>query len=506
MTQSPLIAGLDVGTSNIKALIAEPNGTVLSVASIPTPSHHPLPGRTHYNPDEIWAATVEVLKSATAEVEDPHRITGIAVASVGETGYPVDKDGLPTHDAIAWFDTRSEAQAAWLKREIGDSAIYETCRMPIQPIFGLCKLLWLRDNAPDAFLRTATWLNTADYIAFRLSGEKATDPSLASRTLCFDISKLEWSAYILDLAGLSLSLMPPIRQSGEPIGHVRPDVADQTGLPSTCRVSAGGHDHVCGALGVGVVEPGTVLNSLGTAEAVFLTTREPVNDSVLGAQGYSVGGHVVRDRYYTIGGLYSSGGTVDWVTGLLGHLDRQELLDLAKQMPPGSGGATFLPHLWMSNPPYGDAPSRAAFVGLTGDTNPASLYRAVLEGIAFESHLCLNGLASVGPIDRIVAIGGSTRNDLLMEIKANVYGRPVTIAKTAEAVALGAAILGGLGAGVYVDIDDVIDQIRIDTRTLNPDPALVTRYADLFENVYTHLYPSLSNLSQRIHDTQGAAP
>ena len=503
MSPSPLIAGLDVGTTNIKVVIAQPDGTVLTVASCATPSHHPKPGWAYYDPEEIWAATVEVLTAATSDIDEPARIAGIAVASVGETGYPVDNDGHPTHHAIAWFDTRSEAQAIRIKQEIGDDLIYETCRMPIKPIFGLCKLLWIRDNEPEAFARTASWLNTADYIAFRLSGEKATDPSLASRTLCFDISKLDWSTPVLDKAGLAHGLMPPIHRSGTALGHIRPGVADQTGLPPSCTVSTGGHDHVCGALAVGVVNPGTVLNSLGTAEAVFLPTHEPVNAPDLGEQGYSVGGHVAWDRYYALGGLYSSGGSVDWVSGLLGRLDRQELLALARKTSPGCGGVTFLPHLRMSNPPYGDAPSRAAFVGLTGDTDSATLYRSVLEGIAFESHLCLNGLASVGPIDRIVAIGGSTRNDLLMQIKANVYGRPVTIAKTEEAVALGAAILGGLGAGIYADLDDVITRIRINTKMVDPDPRLATRYADLFENVYKHLYPPLSDLSQRIHRTQG---
>ncbi len=156
----------------------------------------------------------------------------------------------------------------------------------------------------------------------------------------------------------------------------------------------------------------------------------------------------------------------------------------------------------MLNPPYGDAPSRAAFVGLTGDTDQACLYRSVLEGIAFESHLCLNGLTRVGPIDRILAIGGSTRNDLLMQIKASVYGGPITVVKTEEAVALGAAMLGGLGAGVYADIEDAINQVRIETRSVDPDPVMVQRYAELFEHVYTHVYPSLTDLNRRIHAAQ----
>ncbi len=180
MPSSPLIAGLDVGTTNIKALIAEPDGTVVSLTSRPTPVHHPSTGRAHYEPEEIWSAVCDVLRAATSTISDTSRITGIAVASVGETGFPVDVDGNPTHHAIAWFDTRSEPQAAWVRERIGSERIYQICRMPVKPIFGLCKLLWIRDNAPDAYARTTSWLNTADYVAFLLSGEKASDPSLAS--------------------------------------------------------------------------------------------------------------------------------------------------------------------------------------------------------------------------------------------------------------------------------------------------------------------------------------
>lgn len=503
MTDSPLIAGLDVGTTNVKALIAEPDGTVVALASTPTPCRRPEPGRAHYEPDEIWNGVLRVLREATSQIREPARIMGLAVASVGETGFPVDASGEPAYPGIAWFDTRSEPQARWLKDEVGDDRIYNTCRMPIQPIFGLCKLLWLRDNAPDAFKRTATWLNTADFVAFRLSGEKATDYSLASRTLLFDIAAHSWSAYLLNLANLSPNTLAPLVRSGTPLGQILPHVADATGLPKTCTVAVGGHDHICGALGVGVVEPGDVLNSLGTAEAVFVPTERPTNDPVLGRQGYSVGSHVAWDRYYLIGGLYSSGDSVDWVSRLLGNLDREDLLARAKQSPPGAGGVTFLPHLRMANPPFGDAPSRAAFIGLTGDTEPSDVYRAVLEGISFESRLCLDGMRNAAPAGRIIAIGGSTRNDLLMEIKSSIFGRPITIAQTEEAVALGAAVLGGLGAGTYSDIDHAVASLKVETRTIDPDPLLVERYETLFGSVYRHLYPSLSQLNERIHDVQG---
>jgi xylulokinase len=500
LTSAPLLAGLDVGTTNIKALIAEPDGTVVSIASLPTPTHHPKPGWAYYEPSEIWSSVCDVLSIATSAVEEPARIAGIAVASVGETAYPVDKDGKTVHHGIAWFDTRAKAQADWLAKHIGADRIYKSCRMSIQPIYGLCKLLWMRDNEPDALARTTSWLNTADFIAFKLSGERATDPSLASRALLFDVDKYAWATDILVDCGLSPDLLAPLKRSGTAIGKVLPNVAKITGMPDTAVVATGGHDHVCGALGVGVADPDTVLNSLGTAEAQFIPIDKPLMKPEVAAQGYSVGGHVARDRYYAIGGLYSSGGSVDWVKSILGSLDHAELLQMASKVPPGSQGVCFLPHLRIANPPFGDAPSRGAFVGLTGDVDQGTLYRAVLEGIAFEAKLCLDGLlsyAGLTDVDRIVAIGGSTRNDLLMRIKASVYGRPLTISETEEGVALGAAILAGLGAGVYRDMEDAGSTVVQKTRIVEPEHELMQAYTESFIT-YKHVYPSLKDLNARI--------
>ena len=503
LTSNPLIAGLDVGTTNIKALIAEPDGSVLAAASAPTPTHYPQPGWAYYEPDEIWAVVVDVLSKVTSVVDEPERIASIAVASIGETAYPVDARGNPTHHGIAWFDTRTKDQAAWLNEHIGADRIYKTSRMSIQSIYGLCKWLWMRDNEPEALSRAATWLNTADYIAFKLSGEKATDPSLASRTLLFDVDAYSWARDIVTDCGLSPDLLAPLIRSGEAVGQVLPEVARQTGLTPSTVVAVGGHDHVCGALAVGVVEPGTVLNSLGTAEALFLPTHQPLNKPEVSAQGYSVGAHVVSDRFYAIGGLYASGASVDWVTKLLGNIDHGDLLDRASRVKPGSLGVCFLPHLRIANPPFGDAPSRGAFVGLTGDVDPGTLYRSVLEGIAFEAKLCLDGLLSYADLtdfDTLIAIGGSTRNHLLMTIKASVYEKPITVSKTDEATALGAAILGGIGAGVYANSEEVVSTMIQNTRIVEPRKDLTERYREIF-TTYNHVYPSLKELNARIDNS-----
>ncbi|MEA2526617.1 MAG: hypothetical protein QOF73_3844, partial [Thermomicrobiales bacterium] len=185
----PLLIGLDIGSTNVKAVVYEPDGRTVASASVPTVTHYPRPTWAFYRPDELWARAVQVLREAIADVDDPRRIAGIAVASMAEAGVPLDRHGHPTYDAIAWFDRRTIPQRDWLGRAIGEDMLFARTGLSLQPIWSLCKLLWIKENEPEAWARTVRWLNVADFIAYKLSGEPATDWSLASRTLAFDIRR-----------------------------------------------------------------------------------------------------------------------------------------------------------------------------------------------------------------------------------------------------------------------------------------------------------------------------
>lgn len=300
--------------------------------SAPTPAHRPRPGWAHHHPEELWRCVAETIRRAVAQVADPGRIAGIAAASMGESGVPRDASGAPTGEIIAWFDSRTHAQAEWLERTLGRDRVYERTGLFPKPIFGLCKMRWFKERAPGAYARTAAWLNVADYIAFRLSGKKATDYSLASRTLAFNIHRREWDREILGESGISPDLFAPALPGGADLGPVLPGAARETGLPETARVAAGGHDHVCGALAAGAVEPGALLNSIGTAEAVFLPLRRPSLTPELNAQGHTTGAHVASDRYYILGGIYTSGASVEWLREVLGETTAQRPR-LARRLP-----------------------------------------------------------------------------------------------------------------------------------------------------------------------------
>jgi xylulokinase len=405
---------------------------------------------------------------------------------------------------IAWFDARTRPQSEWLADRFGRDHLFAITGLSLQPIWSLCKLLWLKDEAPDAWRRTVRWLHVADYVAYRLCGVPATDCSLASRTSAFDITARCWREDILRDCDVDPGILAPLVESGTRLDTVTFEASRATGLPTSAVVCAGGHDHVVGALGSGIGAPGQLLNSLGTAEAMFLPLRTPISDPKMGVDGYTQGCHVVPGMYYVFASQYTSGASITWFQEVVGdNLPIDVLIEEATAIPPGSYGVAFLPHLRLANPPYDDPRSRGAFVGLHTDTGRGALFRAVLEGLALESRQALQGLERYGGVtmpSRAIAIGGSSRIRLLMQIKASSLGLPYDVAEIPEATALGAAMLGGIGAGVYRDTADVVASVAIAGHRVEPDPQEAQLYDRLYAGVFRRLYPAIRGLSHAIDD------
>ena len=225
MSTTPLLVGIDVGTTNIKAIIFDPSGQTVAQASTPTPTYYPRPNWAYYDPEELWQATASALRQATQQLDNADSIAGIAVASMGETAVPIDAAGQPVYEAIAWFDRRTQPQVEWLDKTIGKDRLFAVSGLSLQPIFGMCKMLWIKENEPDAFKRIALWLNTADYIAYRLCGVPATDLSLASRTLALNLAEGRWDEDLLQEVGLPSKIFAPLLVGGTGLGPVTPQAS-----------------------------------------------------------------------------------------------------------------------------------------------------------------------------------------------------------------------------------------------------------------------------------------
>lgn len=501
----PLFCGIDAGTSQVRALVFTAAGKVVASAAAPTPIQALGPDRAELDAEALWQVTGTVLRQATAALPDARAVRSIGVASIGEAGVLVGGDGQPLAPIIAWYDTRTQGELEWLLSSIGFERLHRLTGLCADPTFSLPKLMWQQRHLPEAYKAARHWLNVGDYLAWRLCGELATDLSLASRTLLLDLEQQVWASSLLDATGIRPSLLPPILASGTLLGRLLPDVAAATGLPSDCVVGIGGHDHVCGLLAAGADRPGVLLDSLGTAEALSLVVEAPVTDAALGWDGFNQGViKVDRPLYYVFGGLPTAAAAVEWFRGLHGGVEHAALIAEAKAVPPGSDGVLFLPHLRLGSPPFPDPIGRGAFIGLSATTSRGAMFRAVLEGLALDAanilKAMLRHLGRSAP-ERILAIGGSTRNELLMRLKATAYATPVDVLDLPDTTCLGAALLGGLATGEFAGLAEARARLAVAMRTSEPDSFWDEPQRQQRQTLYAAAYAAMRPLHARLLDS-----
>lgn len=392
--------GLDLGTTGIKAVAFDGDDNEIARATLPTPTRSLPHGSAEYDGDELWETAAAVLRTVTSELDEAgHRAVALATASMGEAGVLVDGAGRPTAPIITWFDPRTADQADWWIETVGVERTHRIAAIPPRPVFGATKMLWTKTHWPEAWAAGRHWLNMADWAAYRLTGQMATDHSLASRTMLFDLAARQWSDELVDAAGLDRSMLAPPIESGAKVGTVTADAAAETGLPEGSVVGAGGQDHVCAALALGVTEPGMLLDSIGTAEAFFLVADELDTSGRIAEAGIGQGAHVVPDRTYAMTGQ-PGGGRIDSL--------RQQL---------GLDWPSFL-------------------------ATPAA--ERVIDEVATEGQERIDLLVEVTRTgaDRHIATGGGSRNAKLIERKQAIGGLHIEVAAQTEATALGAALLG----------------------------------------------------------------
>lgn len=442
----------DIGTSHYKAGLFELDGTACHVALRATPVRRAADGRADLDPEQLWQTMVTVLAEAAAASQGSP-IAALGIASMAETGLLLDRrSARPRSPFIPWFDTSARPQAEGIAAKGDPLTIFRRSGLRVSYKCGLAKLLWLRQHNPE-IADGAVWLSAADFVAQRLTGRQATDPTLAARTLAYRLDTGCWDADWLAHFGLGTALFPPVLPSGQIMGRITRAAAAETGLPAGLPVAICGHDHVVAALAVGAAAPGTVLDSIGTAEALVgaLPARLLTDEDF--ASGLVFGPHVTPGQMCWMGALSASGGALDWLRGVLDDppLSYEELAALSTQTTPEPSDLLFLPYLLGAQAPWPDPRARGAFIGLTEAHRRADLVKAVLQGIAYEVAWILHTAeaATSHPVQSVVAAGGGVRVPMWLQIRADVTGRPVSAAPHAEATLLGAALLAGLNTGVY---------------------------------------------------------
>jgi len=500
---TPVLIGLDFGTTNLKGVCFKTTGELLVRVEAQTPKIHPQEGWTEWDPIQIWDTLVKLLQELMRDLPSGYIPVGISVASVAESVVGIDKRGHPTGPIIAWHDRRSELEEKWLRSRISEEEVFAITGSPIDATFALFKILWVKRHQPEHFSAAVRWLLVADWITFCLTGEMTSNASLASRTLAFDISGLEWSDRILEAAGLDRTTFAELRPSGTPMGKIIPEVADRCGLPKEVVVTVGGHDHVCGAIAAGAVRPGILLDSIGTSEALFVPMSAPTQATRFLRASFCQGVVQVADRsasYYAIAGMPSAGECIEWFLRLLRSDGQIEsLTDTASRCEPNR--TLFVPHLRFVSSPTPQRNARGAFFGLTIDTSTSQLFRAVLEGITFEGKYISDTLISMAgaePASEIWCVGKAFQNELFQRIKANINGVPLRIAQQPDLAARGAAILAGLGAGTYGSIEEALEMSRAYWTKRSPEEVLQQAYRQGQEH-YNRVRENVRLLAQELY-------
>ena len=507
MPQHDLVLGFDVGTTNLKCLALDDAGTIVAQASEPTPQSHPRPDWTDFEPEPIWEAACRAIRAVVSQIENPGAIRGIAVSSLAESVVPIDSKGRPLAPAIAWFDVRTIAEYEWLRETIGYENLFKISGLNPDPMFGLCKILWVKNHDPVAFQNARHWLHFADYMAFRLCGIPATDPSLACRSLAYDLARGIWASEILETVGVLPSSFPPIYQSGTPLGLLTASSANATSLPKTTLVSVGIHDHLSGAFAAGGLHAGVLFDSIGTSESLNTVLPQPVFDQRIPGHGLAQGAlWIEKPTFYLTGGLQTAGAAVEWFRGELGG--KSSIVELVEEAALASEAIpVFLPHLVRSLTPHPDPRASGAFVGIKSTTTRGAMFRAVLEGLAFEARAIADAMITVGglpPFEKILSIGGTLQNSFLTQIKADVYSFPVKVSPVREAVSLGAALLAGLGCGLFPDPAAAVRLAHREEITVEPNAERSKQLQARYHEVYSGLYAQLQPAHHRLHALNAA--
>jgi xylulokinase len=488
-----MFLGIDIGTGGTRAVLVDRDGRVVASES----AEHAAIASAHIGwaeqePDDWWRAG----KAAIGAVMKFAIHAGHTVECVGLTGQMhgcvmLDADGKVLRPALIWCDQRTQPQCDWLTETIGYERLIELTCNPALPNFTLTKLLWVREHQPEIFARIAHVLCPKDYVRLRLTGEYAIDMQEASGTLLLDVTHRRWSSEVAEAAGIPEAWLPALFEGPEICGRVTPEAATVTGIPAGTPVVAGAGDQGAGAVGMGILAPGSVSATIGTSGVVFAATAEPTKDAKGRLHTFC---HAAPGIWHVMGVTNGAGLSLRYFRDTFApHLSYDQLTALAAAVPAASDGLLWTPYLFGERTPYLDPNARAAFVGITASHTQGHFVRAVLEGVAFslkDTFTLFEELAI--PVETIRLGGGGARGPLWRQIQADVYGHPVELLEAEEGGAFGAALLAGTGVNAWPTVQAACAATVRAAETIQPVAA------EAMQSAYPHyrrMYPALRGVA-----------
>lgn len=447
------------------------------------------------DPADWWSACQRAVRSVLFQSGvRPQQIICVGLSGQMHGTVVLDKHGLVLRPAIIWCDQRGQEQCEWLNETVGRERLLELTCNPALTNFTLIKLLWIREHEPHVWERVRHLLLPKDYIRFCLSGEYAIDVAEASGTLMLDVAHRRWSQELLGQLDIDSAILPAVFESPEICARVTSQAAQLTGLIAGTPIVAGAGDQAAGAIGMGITRPGTVSVTIGTSGVVFAATDRPALDPKGRLHTFC---HAIPGRWHVMGVTQAAGLSLRWLRDLLGSeaWTYERMTQEAALAPPGADGVLWGPYLMGERTPHLDPDVRAGLVGLAASHTRAHVIRAVLEGVAFSLRDSLTIFSELNvPVEKIRLGGGGARSPAWRQIQANVYGHAVEIIAAEEGAAFGAAILAGVGAGLWPGVDDACDQVVHSLENIPCQPHVVKLMNERY-GAYQRLYPALRDLT-----------
>jgi xylulokinase len=497
------ILGIDVGTGGTRALLVNETGHVVCSA---TAEHAPIlcsrSGWAEQGPADWWRAALEAIRNCLAKFGiDPGEILGIGLSGQMHGMVLLDNKGEVLRPAIIWCDQRTEEQAKAITAQVGADELIRLTANPALTNFTLTKLWWVRQHEPEIWHQVRSLLLPKDYIRFRLTGVRATDVADASGTLLLDVARRQWSPAMLEISGIDASILPQLFESQEITGKISAEAAQLTGLLEGTAVVAGAGDQAAGAVGMGIVQPGAVNAIIGSSGVVFAATDTPQLDPKGRLHTFC---HAIPNRWHVMGVTQAAGLSLQWFRKQFGTVSSnggnqyESLMKEASGTPAGAEGLLWTPYLLGERTPHLDPEARGALVGLTVRHTRGHIIRAILEGVAFSLRDTLTVLAELNIPARSIRLGGGgARSALWRQIQADVYGMTVDLVEAEEGAAFGAALLAGVGTGVWPDVDAACATVVRVAEKIKPDAETVSLMNRQYA-AYQKLYPALRQISHEV--------
>lgn len=495
------VIGIDLGTSAVKALLVDRNGSAAAEASRSYPLYHEHSGWSEQRPDDWVKATMEALRELVNRAGiDRSLIEGMSFSGQMHGLVLLNRAGNPVRNAILWNDTRTTEQCREMEKTLGDRLLSIT-RNPALEGFTLPKLLWVREHEPDVFAQSNLFLLPKDYVRYRLTGELYMDYSDAAGTLLLDVAGKAWSEEVLQAFGLPASFCPPLVESHEQAGTLLPQLSESIGLPAAVKVFAGGADNACGAIGSGILKEGLSLCSIGTSGVILSYENEKERD--FGGKVHFFN-HSKQDAYYAMGVTLAAGYSLSWFKKTFApEQSFDQLLEGVEEVGPGACGLLFTPYLVGERTPHADAAIRASFIGMDGSHERIHFVRAVMEGITFSLNESVELFRKSGKkIDKIVSIGGGAQNPVWLQMQANIFNATVVSLQNEQGPGLGAAMLAAYGCGWFDSLEACAEQFVKFGEYYEPQHNDVRTYERIFQ-IYQEVYKKTRGLNEALADYRG---